>query len=119
MHGCGCEEVFLNAELSGGFTVRHMPYKSRQDLNVQGTHTQQIETIYQGYLVILSSGYLNGFWQIGLPWLAWRGALLTLGGCQTTLHMMGDSNGQLDKSLQSYGIIIICSKMQLKLTEKL
>lgn len=25
VHGCGCEEVFLNAELSDGFTVRLVP----------------------------------------------------------------------------------------------
>jgi len=39
------EEVLLNTELFGGFTIRLVPYKSRQDLSVQGTHTQLVETL--------------------------------------------------------------------------
>lgn len=48
------EEVFLNTELFSGFTIRLVPYKNRQDLSVQSTHTQHVETIYQGMLVIRS-----------------------------------------------------------------
>lgn len=48
------EEVLLNTELFGGFTIRLVPYKSRQDLSVQGTHTQLVKTVYRGMLVISS-----------------------------------------------------------------
>lgn len=48
------DEVFLNAEIFGGFTVRFVPYKSRQDLHVQRTNTQHVGTIHRGILVISS-----------------------------------------------------------------
>lgn len=55
------EEVLLNTELFGGFTIRLVPYKSRQDLSVQGTHTQLVKTVYRGMLVI-SSEMLTQSW---------------------------------------------------------
>lgn len=49
------------SELFGGFTIRLVPYKSRQDLSVQGTHTQLIKNVYRGMLVI-SSETLTQSW---------------------------------------------------------
>lgn len=49
------EEVLMNTgRFGGGFTIGLVPYTSRQDLSVQGTHTQLVETIYRGMLVISS-----------------------------------------------------------------